>query len=48
MLFRSYWNFLFGAGACLALGVLFLRDRTALALQLATAAAVLIFIQTIF
>ena len=43
-----YWNFLFGAGVCLALGVLFLRDRTALALQLATAAAVLIFIQTIF
>jgi Ca-activated chloride channel family protein len=43
-----YWNFLYGAGVLLAVGVLFLRDRTALALQLAAAAAVLIFIQTIF
>ena len=30
-----YWNFLFAAGVFLALGVLFLRDRAALALQLA-------------
>jgi hypothetical protein len=29
-------------------GVLFLRDRTALALQLAAAAAVFLFVQTIF
>lgn len=43
-----YWNFLFAAGVFLAIGVLFLRDRTALALQLAAAAAVFIFVQTIF
>jgi hypothetical protein len=43
-----YWNFLFAAGIFLAIGVLFLRDRTALALQLAAAAAVFLFVQTIF
>ena len=43
-----YWNFLFAAGVFLALGVLFLRDRVALALQLGAAAAVFIFVQTIF
>lgn len=43
-----YWNFLFAAGVFLAIGVLFLRDRTALALQLAAAAAVFIFVQTVF
>jgi Ca-activated chloride channel family protein len=43
-----YWNFLFGAAVFLALGVLFLRDRVALALQLGAAAAVFIFVQTVF
>ena len=43
-----YWNFLFAAGIFLALGVLFLRDRVALALQLGAAAAVYVFVQTIF
>lgn len=43
-----YWNFLLAAGVFLAIGVLFLRDRTALALQLAAAAAVFLFAQTIF
>jgi Ca-activated chloride channel family protein len=43
-----YWNFLFAAGVFLALGVLFLRDRVALALQLGAAAAVFIFVQTVF
>jgi Ca-activated chloride channel family protein len=43
-----YWNFLLAAGVCLVLGVLFLRDRVALALQLAAASAVLLFIQTLF
>ena len=43
-----YWNFLLAAGIFLALGVLFLRDRVALALQLAAAAAVFIFVQTVF
>ncbi len=43
-----YWNFLFAAGVFITLGVLFLRDRTALALQLAAAAAVFLFAQTIF
>ena len=43
-----YWNFLFAAGIFLALGVLFLRDRVALALQLAAAAAVFVFVQAIF
>ena len=43
-----YWNFLFAAGIFLSLGVLFLRDRVALALQLAAAAGVYIFVQTIF
>lgn len=43
-----YWNFLFAAGIFLTIGVLFLRDRVALALQLAAAAGVLIFVQTIF
>jgi hypothetical protein len=40
-----YWNFLFAAGIFLALGVLFLRDRVALALQLGAAAAVFVFVQ---
>lgn len=43
-----YWNFLFAAGVFLAMGVLFLRDRTALALQLAAATAVFMFVQAIF
>jgi Ca-activated chloride channel family protein len=43
-----YWNFLLAAGIFIVLGVLFLRDRTALALQLAAAATVLIFVQTMF
>jgi Ca-activated chloride channel family protein len=43
-----YWNFLFAAGVFLSLGVLFLRDRVALALQLAAAAAVFIFITAVF
>ena len=43
-----YWNFLFAAGGFLGLGVLFLRDRVALALQLSAAAAVLIFVQSVF
>ncbi|HYE85175.1 MAG TPA: VWA domain-containing protein [Vicinamibacterales bacterium] len=43
-----YWNFLLAAGAFLVIGVLFLRDRTALALQLAAASAVLIFVQSLF
>jgi hypothetical protein len=43
-----YWNFLFAAGVFLALGVLFLRDRVALALQLGAAAAVLIFVSSVF
>lgn len=43
-----YWNFLFAAGVFLVIGVLFLRDRTALALQLTAAAAVLIFVQSLF
>jgi hypothetical protein len=36
---------LFAAGVFLALGVLFLRDRVALALQLTAAAAVFVFVQ---
>lgn len=43
-----YWNFLLAAGGFLVLAVLFLRDRVALALQLAAAAAVFIFVQTVF
>jgi Ca-activated chloride channel homolog len=43
-----YWNFLLAAGIFLSLGVLFLRDRVALALQLAAASAVLLFVQTLF
>jgi Ca-activated chloride channel family protein len=43
-----YWNFLLAAGIFVAVGVLFLRDRTALALQLAAASAVLLFVQTLF
>lgn len=43
-----YWNFLFAAGVFLALGVLFLRDRVALALQLTAAAAVFVFVQALF
>jgi Ca-activated chloride channel homolog len=43
-----YWNFLFAAGIFLTLGVLFLRDRVALALQLAAAVAVFLFVQATF
>jgi Ca-activated chloride channel family protein len=43
-----YWNFLFAAAVFLAVGVLFLRDRVALALQLGAAVGVLIFITTVF
>jgi len=43
-----YWNFLFAAGVFLVLGVLSLRDRAALALQLAAASAVLLFVQAWF
>ena len=43
-----YWNFLLAAAVFLALGVLFLRDRVALALQLVAAAAVFIFVQSVF
>jgi Ca-activated chloride channel homolog len=43
-----YWNFLFAAGIFLAIGVLFLRDRVALGLQLGAAAAVYVFVQAIF
>lgn len=43
-----YWNFLFAAGVFLALGVLFLRDRVALALQLGAAAAVFMFVSAVF
>ena len=43
-----YWNFLYAAAAFLALGVLFLRDRVALALQLSAATAVFIFIAAVF
>lgn len=43
-----YWNFLLAAGVLIAVGVLFLRDRVALALQLSAAAGVLIFVQSIF
>ncbi len=43
-----YWNFLLAAAAFLGVGVLFLRDRVALALQLSAATAVFIFIAAIF
>ncbi len=43
-----YWNFLFAAGVFLALGVLFLRDRVALALQLGAAVGVLLFVAAVF
>ena len=43
-----YWNFLLAAGVFLAIGVLFLRDRVALALQLGAAVAVLVFVTTVF
>ena len=43
-----YWNFLLAAGVLIALGVLFLRDRVALALQLSAAAAVFVFVQSVF
>jgi Ca-activated chloride channel homolog len=43
-----YWNFLLAAGVCLALGVLFLRDRVALALQLGAAVGVLAFVAAVF
>jgi Ca-activated chloride channel family protein len=43
-----YWNFLYAGAAFLGLGVLFLRDRVALALQLSAATAVFIFITAVF
>jgi Ca-activated chloride channel homolog len=43
-----YWNFLLAAAVFLAVGVLFLRDRVALALQLGAAAAVLAFVAAVF
>jgi Ca-activated chloride channel family protein len=43
-----YWNFLLAAAVFLAIGVLFLRDRVALALQLAAAVGVLIFVTSVF
>ena len=43
-----YWTFLAAAGAFLAVGIIFLRDRVALALQLSAAAAVLVFISAVF
>ncbi|MGH9383119.1 MAG: vWA domain-containing protein [Vicinamibacterales bacterium] len=43
-----YWNFLLAAGGLIGLGVLFLRDRIALALQLGAAAAVLIVVTAVF
>lgn len=43
-----YWNFLLAAAVFLALGVLFLRDRVALALQLGAAVAVLAFVAAVF
>lgn len=43
-----YWNFLFAAGVLMAVGILFLRDRVALALQLSAAAAVLVFVSSVF
>ena len=43
-----YWNFLLAAAGFLALGVLFLRDRVALALQLSAAAAVFVWVTSVF
>jgi len=43
-----YWTFLAAGGVFLLLGILFLRDRVALALQLSAAAAVLIFVAAVF
>jgi Ca-activated chloride channel family protein len=43
-----YWNFLFAAAVFLGAGVLFLRDRVALALQLGAAVAVLLFVIAVF
>jgi hypothetical protein len=43
-----YWNFLAAAGAFLVAGVLFLRDRVALALQFGAAVAVLMLVATVF
>ena len=42
-----YWNFLLAAAVCVGLGVLFLRDRVALALQFGAAVAVFTFISTL-
>ena len=43
-----YWNLLALAAVFLGVGALFLRDRVALALQLAAAGAVLVFVTAIF
>jgi Ca-activated chloride channel family protein len=42
-----YWNFLLAAAVFVGLGVLFLRDRVALALQFAAAVAVFTFVSTL-
>ncbi len=43
-----YWNFLLAAAGFLVLGVLFLRDRVALALQLSAATGVFLFVTAVF
>ena len=43
-----YWNLLVAAAVFVGLGVLFLRDRVALALQLLAAGAVLVFVTALF
>ena len=43
-----YWNFLAAAAGLVGLGVLFLRDRMALALQVTAAAAVLLLVTAVF
>ena len=43
-----YWNLLLAAAGFVGLGVLFLRDRVALGLQLAAAVGVLAFVSTLF
>ncbi len=43
-----YWNLLFASAVFIGVGVLFLRDRMALALQLAAAGSVMVYISTLF
>ncbi len=45
---ERYRDFLIAAGALVALGVLFLRDRSAIALQLAATVVVLVLVSTLF